>query len=349
VLAVLKTLREQARNALPDEVWRWLQATADAGATADSDTDAAAWERLALRPHVLRDVSGADPSVTLLGRRFASPVLAAPIGYQRFVHSDGETATARAVAGHGVPFIVSTRSATRFEDVGAICPDWWMQVYVLRDRGLTAELVGRAVAAGAAALVLTGDTPYLGSQKETGRSLDTRSVHRTNLGDREVADGATEQDPTIGLDAIGWLHDISGLPVLVKGVVRGDDAVDCVAAGAAGVVVSNHGRRQAARVVNTAVALPEVVARVAGSVDVLVDGGIRDGTGVLAALALGARAVLVGRPVMWGLAARGSDGVTAVLAALHDDFVRQLGLVGARTVGRLSPDLISRFGPTPDR
>jgi 4-hydroxymandelate oxidase len=346
VLTVLKAVRDRARAALPDEVWGWLQATADA---ADVDADTVAWEQLAIRSHVLRDVDGADPSVTLLGHPFASPVLAAPIGYQRFVHSDGEAATAQAIAGHGVPFIVSTRSATRFADVGAICPDWWLQVYVFRDRGLTAELVGRAVAAGATALVLTGDTPFLGSQTEAGRGLDTRSVHRTNLDNLEVIEGATDQDPTIDLDAIGWLHDISGLPVLVKGVLRGDDAADCVAAGAAGVVVSNHGRRQAARVVSTAAALPEVVARVADSVDVLVDGGIRDGTAVLAALALGARAVLIGRPVMWGLATGGSDGVASVLSAVHDDFVRQLGLVGARNVEELSPDLISRCEPPPGR
>ena len=347
MLGALSTARERARGELSDEVWRWLQASADAtGADAvDHDADAVdhdadAWERLALAPHVLRDVSGVDASVSLLGRRIASPVLAAPIGYQRFLHDDGELATARAVAAAGVPFIASTRSSTTFDEIAAVAPDWWLQVYVMRDRALTAELVRRAVAAGVGALVLTGDTPFLGVQAEAGRALDTRSVHRTNLAGVEIADGATDQDPTITPDVVGWLRELSGLPVLVKGVLRPDDAADCVDAGASGVVVSNHGRRQVRRVISTAAALPGIARRIGDRGEVLVDGGVHDGCAVLAALALGARAVLVGRPAMWGLAADGTAGVQAVLQALHADLVRQLGLVGARTVDALTPDLV---------
>ncbi len=285
----------------------------------------AAWARLRLRPRVLRDVSAVDTAVELLGCRLATPVGLGPSARHGLVHPSAERGTAEGARRAGALTVLSSRASVAPELVGA--DPWWLQVYVLRDRGLTREAVQRAAAAGARALVLTGDTPYVG-------------LKRRGPGPAEVAQPpARRQDPSVGLDAIGWLAEASGLPVLVKGVLRADDAGACVAAGAAGLVVSNHGGRQLDRAVPTAEALPEV----AGAVDVpvLVDGGLRSGLDVLTALALGARAVLLGRPVLWALAADGADGVAGCVQAVTEDLARAMALAGAATLAEVTGDLVA--------
>lgn len=304
-----------------------------------------AWRAPRLRPRVLRDVGEVDTSIALLGARLSTPVLVAPTALHGLAHPEGETATARGTADAGSLLVLSTRSSTRLEDVPA--GPWWFQAYVLRDRGLTRDLVQRAAAAGASAIVLTGDTPHVAAKKRTGRGDLGLSDEQllVNLA-QHLVDGARgqqsfEQDPTVDLRVVRELAALSGLPVLVKGVLRGDDAVACLDAGAAGVVVSNHGGRQLDRAVPTAAALPEVVAAVAGQAPVLVDGGLRSGLDVLTALALGADAVLLGRPVLWALAAAGARGVRDCLCAVTDDLAAAMALAGARTLGEVTRDLLT--------
>ena len=337
VLTELRAAREAAYGRLPADVAAYL-------ALGDPD-DAAerAWSRWALRPRVLRDVGTVSIATTLLGRPSPTPLLVAPTGYHGLLHPEAEVATARGARAAGATYVVSTRATARFEDIAATGVEWWLQVYVLRDRGLTRHLVQRAAACGARALVLTGDTPYLGGQAAFTGLLASRAAPLANF-DVDLSaltPDATAQDPSTTFDDIGRLHEMSGLPVLVKGVLRGDDARRCLDAGASRVIVSNHGGRQVGQAVATAAALPEVVAAVGTEGEVLVDGGVRDGAAAATALALGARGVLIGRPVQWGLAAGGAAGVEAVLGALGTDLSRTCGLLGAPTVAELTPDLVA--------
>ena len=311
-------LAAHAATAVPDDVRGYW----DGGAGRTAAAASAAWEAVRLRPRVLRDVSTVDTALELLGSRLSTPVLVGPTALHGLAHPDGEVATARGTAAAGSLLVLSTRSSRALEEVPA--GPWWIQAYVMRDRGRTRALVQRAAAAGATAVVLTGDTPYLGR----------RAVRRAPLPPEQ------EQDPSAGPEMITELAQASGLPVLVKGVLRGDDAVACLDAGASGIVVSNHGGRQLDRAVATAVALPEVVDAVAGRGPVLVDGGLRSGLDVLCALALGADGVLLGRPVLWALAADGAAGVQACLEALTQDLAHAMGLAGARHLAALTRDLV---------
>jgi 4-hydroxymandelate oxidase len=265
-IPVIARLRADAWSGLPAEVADYVDAGAGAEVTAGEAV--AAWDRYRFLPHVLRDVSVVDTSVELLGTRLRQPILGAPTAYQRMVHPGGEAEMARGVAGAGGLLVVSTRSTVRLEDVAATGCPWWFQVYVMR-RSLTEALVDRAVAAGAGALVLTGDTPYVGRKPRVtdGIPIDPTAAS-INVVDHllpgEDADEAMDQDPAATLADIAWLAGRSGLPVLVKGVLRPDDAQACLDAGAAGIIVSNHGGRQLDRALSTAAALPAVVAAVAG-------------------------------------------------------------------------------------
>jgi 4-hydroxymandelate oxidase len=330
-------LEERARQLLPASTYDFLAGGADDELTLAESC--AAWTRLRLWPRVLRDVSRVDTTTTVLGTPLASPVLVAPIGYQRLVRPEGEAATAAGAGRSGCLMIVPTRSSVAVEDVAAALTPapWWLQVYVLRDRARTADLVARATETGCRALVLTGDTPLLGR-----RVRDERNAFRMHL-DLEPSgrDEGAEQDPSVTFAAIEWLAGLSGLPVVVKGVLRADDARACLAAGASAVCVSNHGGRQLDTAVASADALPGVVEAVDGHGEVYVDGGVRRGTDVVKALAMGARAVLVGRPVVWGLAVDGAEGVTRVLNRLREELVRAMALAGAASIAELTPDLVT--------
>jgi 4-hydroxymandelate oxidase len=296
----------------------------------------AAWERYWLAPRVLRDVSAVDTSVRLPGHPqtlVATPVAVAPTGFQALAHPDGELATARGAAEAGALMVLSTRTTRRIEEVAEAVDGaggaWWFQVYLMRDRDLTARLVDRAVAAGARALVLTGDTPVVG-HKLRGDGVVSDDLLQTNMG--LVDPSMTEQAADVTFADIGWLARRSGVPVLVKGVLRADDAHACVAAGAAGIIVSNHGGRQLDGAMPTALALPAVAAALG---EVLVDGGLRAGEDVLAALALGARAVFLGRPVLWALACGGATGVRDLLTGMTGDLAHVMALAGARSVAEV--------------
>lgn len=332
-------LEERARAALPRPTFDYF-----AGGAGDEQTLVAntqAWSAVRLRPRVLRNVSRVDTSTTVLGTRVAAPILVAPTAFHRLAHPEGERATAKGTAAAGSLLVLSTRSSTRIESVSELAGAWWFQVYMLRDRSLTKELVQRAAAAGARALVLTGDTPYVGRKRRDRSSLaipeEDFRANLEHLTDARLA----EQAADVTFEDIGWLRELTGLPVLVKGVLRGDDASRCLEAGAAGVVVSNHGGRQLDGAMATAEALPEVVGAVAGRGEVLVDGGVRSGRDVLRALALGARAVLVGRSVLWGLATEGAAGVERVLTELQEDTAHAMALAGATSAAEVTADLLA--------
>ncbi|GAA3518684.1 alpha-hydroxy acid oxidase [Actinocatenispora rupis] len=347
---MLRLLAEQARTArdrLPADVHDYY--ATGSGEEVTLGEAEAGWLRHRYRPRVLRDVSHVDTAVRLLDAPLAAPVLVAPTAFHGGLHPDGEVATARGTGAAGSLLVLSSRSSRRIEDVAAAATGpWWFQVYVLADPSLSRHLARRAVAAGAGALVLTVDTPYTGTKARGGGPPVTDREYLVNLGEHLAAgtdpDTATSQDPACTLDT---LHDLTdqGVPVFAKGVLRGDDAVDCLSAGAAGIIVSNHGGRQLDRAVDTAYALPDVVAAVAGRAPVLVDGGIRSGRDVLTALALGADAVLLGRPILWALAADGATGVTAALDAVRTDLAEALALAGATSPTDLPDGLLADTAP----
>jgi 4-hydroxymandelate oxidase len=344
MIALIGQYEQRAAGTLSQAAYEYI--VGGAGEEISLNEAIAAWRSVRFRPRILRDVGCVDTSTTVLGMPVNAPVLVAPMGYHVVCHPGGEAETARGVAAATGSMVVSTWSGTRLEAIAsALGGPWWFQVYVMQDRSVTRELVLRAARAGATALVLTGDTPYVGIKRRGSGAPITNEQALANvidhLPDGVDADVATTHDASIEFDVVRWLAEIAGLPVLVKGVVRGDDARACLEAGAAGVVVSNHGGRQLDRSVPTARALREVVDAVGGRGEVLVDGGVRSGEDVLAALALGARAVLVGRPVLWSLAAEGATGVERVLRAYQEHLAHVMALAGASSIDQIDRDLIA--------
>ena len=347
----LTALEDRARALLEPGVYDFYAGGSDDEITLADNI--AAWSGLRLRPRVLRDVRTVATDTTVLGMPVALPVLLAPVAHQRMAHPEGEAAMARGAAAAGTAMVVSTRSSIPLEDVARVAPNAlrWFQLYVLQDRGWTAELVDRAREAGFAALVLTVDTPRLGRRRREVRAgfVVPPDFGLANAPRGTPPEGRTREPLSHGIGQaadltfadIGRLAERSGLPVVAKGVLRGDDARACIDAGAAAVIVSNHGGRQLDGAVSTAQALPDVVDAVGGRAEVLVDGGIRRGSDIVRALALGARAVLVGRPALWGLATGGADGVRGVLDLLRAELELAMSLCGVSDVSGLSVDLVA--------
>ena len=307
----------------------------------------AAWSRLALLPRMLVDVGECDPSVSVLGRDLPHPIVVAPMAYQRHAHADGERAMALAAAATSSTFVLSSLTTTSLPDVAATAPDGnrWFQLYVYRDRAISLDLVAQAREHGYEALVLTVDFPVAGwreRDKQTGFRIE-HPVAINPGGDAITREELSRQhDPTLTWDDIAEFADAAQMPVLLKGILRPDDAARAVEVGAAGVIVSNHGGRQLDTVLSGADALPPIVEAVGSRVDVLVDGGIRRGWDVAKALALGADAVLVGRPLLWGLAREGRPGVEAVLRQLLAEFDGSLALLGCPRARHLDPSYVTR-------
>lgn len=316
----------------------------------------AAYDRIKLRYRVLRDISQRDLSATVLKQRISMPVLVAPTAFQRMAHPDGEVATARAAGKAGTVMILSTLSTSSIEDVmeAAIGPVWF-QLYVYKDRGTTAALVERAESAGCSALVLTVDAQLWGRRERDVRNRFRlpKGLSVKNLmpaGKDELPKGVTGSslgayvtslfDPALSWKDLEWLCSITRLPVLIKGVVHPDDARQALDYGIAGLIVSNHGGRQLDTAPATIEALPDVVEAANNGLEVLIDGGIRRGTDVVKALALGARAVGVGRPIIWGLSHDGENGVSQVLDILRYEIDLAMGLCGCTLVEEVSRDLI---------
>lgn len=346
----LAALEREATALLPVHVADYVRATAGGPEVLAEAT--AAWDAFRHRPRVLRDSRSPATGTTVLGVPVATPVLIAPMAQQIAAHPDGEAVSARAAAAEGSLLGVSTFTGASFTAIAAGGAPWWFQVYVLEDLGLTDLLVDRAVAAGASAIVLTADitglvhpTPGAAHSVEPSEWGDLPEARRLgNLTPDErarLAVGGNRIARRLGFDAVRRLAERSGLPVVVKGVLRGDDARRAVDAGAAGVLVSTHGGRALASAVPSARALAEVVAAVGDGAEVYADSGIRSGRHVATALALGARAVFVGRPVWWALAARGEAGVREVVAGLTRELAVTIDLLGAGSVAELTPDLVA--------
>ncbi|MGH3067299.1 MAG: alpha-hydroxy acid oxidase [Streptosporangiaceae bacterium] len=338
--ANVSELERQARELLRPEVYDYYAGGSGGEVTLRANSEA--WCRVRFLPRVLRDVSAVQTGVRLghpLNLELRTPIAVAPTAFHRLAHPEGEIATASAAARAGALFVLSTRSSRRIEEVAGAVADaegsWWFQVYMMRERDLTAGLVRRAAAAGAQALVLTGDTPVVGRQALVpgGGVISDRDIE-DNLGSLDDLSRAAFV-PASPAD-IGWLEEISGgLPVVVKGVLRADDAAACLSAGAAAVIVSNHGGRQLDQAMPTALAFPAVRAAAAGR-PVFVDGGVRSPESVLAGLALGAPLVFVGRPVLWALACGGTAGVQEWLEDLTAGLAHVMALAGAPSVAALA-------------
>jgi isopentenyl diphosphate isomerase/L-lactate dehydrogenase-like FMN-dependent dehydrogenase len=305
-----------------------------------------AFARWELRPRVLVDVSEVSTQTTVLGTDVALPLLVAPTAFHRLAHPDRELATARAAAAVGTVMCLSTLSSVSPAELAAAAPGapQWFQLYCSSDRGFTKELVAAVAEAGFRALVVTVDVPVAGRRE---RDLRTWFVLPDDLPVPNLPVALARADFHAALSAIvdatlnwrdlEWLRSISPLPLVVKGVLTAEDALLAAEHGAAGVIVSNHGGRQLDGVPATLDVLPEVVEAVGERVDVLVDGGIRRGTDVLKALALGARAAMAGRAILWGLAVGGEEGVERVLSLLRDEIE-----VGLKLLGCAGPDDVSR-------
>jgi 4-hydroxymandelate oxidase len=313
-----------------------------------------AWQRITIRPRVLVDVSERDLGTTVLARRRPHPVFVAPTAYHGLAHPGGERATACAAAEVGAVFCLSSLATATPVDVAEAAPsgERWLQLYVFRDRGVSDELVRAAATHGYEAIVVTADLPVLGIRDRDVRSqyaipdaVAAPSVgamgHRGAFSMREIGELI---DPSLTWADIEALVERSDLPVLVKGVLTPEDARLAAEHGVAGVVVSNHGGRQLDTVPAGAEALPAIADAVGDRVDVLVDGGVRRGTDVLKALALGARAVMVGRPVIWGLAVGGEAGARAVLDSLVAEFDVALALAGVPRASELGPESVQIRG-----
>jgi len=344
-----------ARSRMEPTAWDYYQSGAEDEVTLRENR--AAFERIKLRPRMLRGVDDCDTSVTLLGERLSLPVLVAPTAYQRLAHPEGEAAMARGAGAAGAIMTVSTMATMSLEEVAqSATGPLWFQLYVYKDRSVTEALVRRAEAAGYEALVLTVDAPYLGRRERDIRNgfglpsgLFVANFAGQALGDQPGIDPGqsglavyvtTQLDPTLTWESVEWLRSITRLPVLVKGILTAEDAREAASLGVTGIIVSNHGGRQLDGAVAAIEALPEIVEAVAGRALVLVDGGVRRGTDVLKALALGADATLIGRPTLWALAADGAAGVKRALGLLREELRLAMALSGCKSLAEVNRSLV---------
>jgi 4-hydroxymandelate oxidase len=356
----LESLEPAARDRLEPSLYDYI-----AGGSGDEWTlreSRAAWNRWQLLPRMLRGVATRAMSTTVLGTRVSMPILVPPMGFHGLCHADAEEATARATAAEDTIFCASTVSNRSLESIAkASTGTKWFQLYVYRDKEITRSLVDRAVAAGYSALCLTVDTPLAG-QRERDRRNQLRMPAHLELGNFPSAHTAmhhtgggkgsslgayinSQWDAGLTWDDVDWLRSISPLPVVVKGVLAPADAALSVEHGVAAVIVSNHGARQLDTAPASITMLEPIVEAVDGRAEVLIDGGIRRGTDVLKALCLGARAVLVGRPILWGLAIDGAEGVRSVLQHIRAELDLAMALAGVPSLDAATRDLVL---PAPD-
>ncbi len=331
-----------ARRILPKSVFDFV-----AGGAADEITirwNREAYDRIALRPRVLADVSAVDTRVRLLGLDLPHPILLAPGAYQKLLHKTGEAATARGAGRAEAVFVVSSNATVSIEEIAreATAP-LWLQLYAQSDPGRNRETIERAQAAGCRALVVTVDTPVIGPRNRERRGGFALPKHLNlpmNPQNREERRQGSHRRVSLTWKDIESFRALSRIPVLLKGILHPEDADLAVRQGADGIIVSNHGGRNLDTAPATVDVLPAVADRVAGRIPVLVDGGIRRGTDVVKALASGAAAVLIGRPYLYGLAAAGADGVADVVRILRTEFEQAMALVGRARIGDLDRTLL---------
>jgi len=374
-VANVEDLRAVARRRLPRGVFDYIDGAAEDEITLAANSDA--YRRVRFRPRVLRDVREIDPSTTLLGRTVSLPIVIAPTGFTRIAHSAGELALARAAARAGIPYTLSTLSTRSIEEVGAACSGpKWFQVYVWRDRGLVQEMVERAASAGYDALVLTVDTPVLGNRQRDVRNgltlppkLDlwtivdgvlhpgwtwdfvrAEPIRFANVVGRSVGDGAdavslsdyinTQFDPGLSWRDVEWFRSIWKGPLVLKGVQTVEDAKLAARAGVAAIALSNHGGRQLDSAPAPLDLVPAVADAVGDRLEIICDGGVRRGSDVVKAVALGARACMAGRAFLYGLGAAGEPGVDHVTRFLASGMRRTMALIGCRAVADLSREYV---------
>ncbi|WP_416873823.1 alpha-hydroxy acid oxidase [Kitasatospora sp. SC0581] len=342
-LLTLAGIERAAHAQLPPEIWDFIEGGSGAERTLTANREM--FGRHALRPRTLVDVSACDPALTLLGAPLRLPLGIAPMAYHRLVDPEGETATARAAGRAGALLVAGMFASRTLEEIAAAAiGPLWLQLYWLRERAVLAALVERAEAAGYGALVLTVDAPRIGRRLRDLRNgfavpsavravnLDqalTAASHRATAGRSGIAEHAREQfDPALSWTDLAWLRERTRLPLVLKGILTAEDARLAVEHGVDAVLVSNHGGRQLDGAMPALAALPEVVDAVPAELPVLFDGGVRSGTDLVIALALGARAVLVGRPALWGLATDGEAGVHRVLDLLREELEHTMALLG---------------------
>jgi 4-hydroxymandelate oxidase len=332
-----------ARTRMDTNAWEYINSAAADEITMRWNREA--FDRQKLNPHVLRDVSAVDTATTVLGKPLKFPVILAPTALHKLAHPEGEIATAHGATAGEATMVLSTLSSTTVEDVAhAIKQPLWFQLYVQKDKGFTKELVQRAAASGCQALVVTVDTPTDGARNRQYRAKFhlPAGVEMANLrgmptpwksaisAEHQVFENLLPDRLT--WKDIEWLQSLSSLPVLLKGVLNSDDADLAARSGCAGIIVSNHGARNLDTVPPTIEALPRVTYKVASRIAVLMDGGVRRGTDVVKAIALGANAVLIGRPVFYALSAGGAQGVTRALMILRRELEMAMALLGVKNI-----------------
>ncbi len=367
--ATIADLRRVARRHVPRAVFDYVDGAAESETSLQRSRDA--YARVEFVPSVLRDVSKVDPSTTILGRPAALPLVYAPTGFTRLMHQEGEPAVARAARRLGIPYALSTLGTTSPQAVAAAAPgaDLWFQLYLWSDRDAGIDLVRQAQAAGFSALILTVDTPVAGARLRdvhngftipptlSVRTLIDIGLHPGWWFDKLTTDplqfavftetGGTVADlinrvfdPTVTIADFGWLRDAWSGPLVIKGIQTVEDARAVVDAGADAIVVSNHGGRQLDRAPTPLEQLPSIAAAVGDRAEVYVDGGIMSGGDVVAAVAMGARAVLVGRAYLYGLMAGGERGVGRAGEILRKEAIRTMQLMGVSCVGDLGPERV---------
>jgi 4-hydroxymandelate oxidase len=350
-VVALSDFERLARDRMERSAWEYIESGAADEITLRWNREA--FDRVRLNPRVLRDVGHLDTSVEVLGQRLQHPVMLAPSALHTLAHAEGEVATARGAGKAGALMVLSTMSGYSVEDVTrAASQPVWFQLYVQQDRGFTRHLVQRAEAAGCKALCVTVDTPVTGARNRTSRAnfnfpplakmpnlADMRAEPGQALHHEEEVFKSILPDVLTWKD-IEWIQSFARVPVLLKGILHPEDATIAVKQGIAGILVSNHGARNLDTAPATIDALPRVADAVAGRMVVLMDGGVRRGTDVLKALAFGADAVLIGRPVFYGLSVAGAEGVTRTLNILRSEFEMAMALVGAAKLSEIDRSMI---------
>jgi 4-hydroxymandelate oxidase len=339
-----------AKAKMAAQSWEYLCAGAGDEITVRWNEEA--YRRIRLKPRILVDVSTLDTHVTIFGQEHAFPILLAPVAAQKLMHPEGELASARGASAAGATMVVSSFANTSLEDVASVAKGpLWFQLYAQTDHGFTRELVQRAEAAGYRALCLTVDTATTGARNREARAavklLPIPNFEKLRVRDGDVSLHTGSQDvfksvldASMSWKEIEWLRSFAKLPLVLKGVLNPDDAELAVKHGVAGIIVSNHGGRNLDTLPATIDALPQVAEKVAGRMPVFVDGGIRRGTDVLKALALGAGAVFIGRPYIYGLGAAGAAGVAQVMRILQREFQMAMALTGRTNVASIDRSLI---------
>lgn len=347
-IAAVADYASYARERLDDNAWAYI--TGGAADELTAQWNRVSFDRIRLKSRVLAPVAGGHTRTTLFGAEYRHPVLLAPVAYQRLAHPDGELAVAHAATAMDAGMVVSTLSSVGLEDIAAVMQSpLWFQLYMQRDRSLTRSLVERAEACGCRVLVVTADAPINGirnREQRVGfhlppgiaplnlRGMPVAPARKLEVGQSRIFDDLMTHAPT--WTDLEWLRGITRLPIVIKGILAGEDARRAADTGLDGVVVSNHGGRTLDTLPASIDALPAIADAVGERVTVLLDGGIRRGTDVLKALALGARAVLIGRPYVYGLAAAGPLGVAHVIRILRDELEAAMALTGCATIGDIS-------------